>query len=122
MSTMMPSFGCAVVVWPVRAEHRVRSWLEVRARSLGDEGRSSNLVDSNMKILKDRIEVIRKKDILERKCRPCGWDYDSSYVTKHKKQHEYTKTIALICGTSSLSVLIGTSLLYIVSVIAHLNL
>ncbi|KAI3785226.1 hypothetical protein L1987_44341 [Smallanthus sonchifolius] len=121
MSTMIPSFTC-VVVQPRLQEHRVRSWLEIRAQSLGDQGRSSNLVDSSMKILKDRIEVIRTKERLERRSKPYGWDYDSNYISKHKKQPEYTNTPALICGTLSLSVLTGTALLHIFSVIAHLNL
>ncbi|KAI3726434.1 hypothetical protein L1987_66231 [Smallanthus sonchifolius] len=121
MSTMISSFTCAVVP-PLRPEHRVRSWLQIRAQSLGDKGRSRNLVDSSMKILKDRIEVIRTKERLERRSRPHGWDYDSNYISRHRKQPEYTKTLALICGTSSLSVLTGTALLYIFSVIAHLSL
>ncbi|KAK1433216.1 hypothetical protein QVD17_10125 [Tagetes erecta] len=126
MSTMMmPSLP--VLVRPLPDVQRVRPGLKlIRAHSLGDEGRWSNLVDSSsMKILKDRMEVIRAKERLERSSTPYGWDYDSNYTSKREKQYlgeQYMKTIGLCCGTSSLSILIGTTLLYIFSVIVHLNL
>ncbi|KAI3500175.1 hypothetical protein L1887_35992 [Cichorium endivia] len=118
MSTMIPSFTCVTVL----KKYRPHSRLMIRAQSLGEEGRSSNLVDSNMKILKDRIEVVRMKERLERNCRPNGWDYTSTYIHKPKKQPEHLQGIAQICGTTSLSVLVGTGLLFIFSVIAHVNL
>ncbi|CAH1421353.1 unnamed protein product [Lactuca virosa] len=118
MSTMIPSFTCVTVL----KKHKSCSQLEIRAQSLRDEGRSSNIVDSNMKILKDRIEAMRMKERLEMNCRPNGWDYTSSYIRKPKKQQEYLQTVALICGTTSLPVLIGTGLLCIFSVIARVNL
>ncbi|KAI3500173.1 hypothetical protein L1887_35990 [Cichorium endivia] len=117
MSTMIPSFTCVTVL----KNHRSHPRLQIRAQSLRDEGRSSNLVDSNMKILKDRIEAMRMRETLERNCRPYGWDYTSNYIRKPKKQAEYLQTVARICGTMSLPVLIGTGFLYIFSVIAHVN-
>ncbi|KAJ9562191.1 hypothetical protein OSB04_007351 [Centaurea solstitialis] len=149
MSTSL-SFLVYAPVLPRRQRKQKRcSELQIRAQSLRDEaltiiayrfllckplvscpltlfkyffitGRPSNLVDSNMEILKNRIEVMRTKERLERNCRPSGWDYTSSYIRKPKKQPEYPQ-IALICGTSSLSILVGTTLLCVFSVIAHLN-
>lgn len=65
---------------------------------------------------------MRMKERLEMNCRPNGWDYTSSYIRKPKKKQEYLQTVALICGTTSLPVLIGTGLLCIFSVIARVNL
>lgn len=100
----------------------VMCYLILLAYSLFYIGRSRNLVDSNMKLLKDRIEVMRTKERLERNCRPYGWDYASNYIHKPKRQHEYQQTIALICGAASLPILFGTFFLCIFSAIAHLNL
>lgn len=86
-------------------------------------GRSKNIVDSNMKLLKDRIEVMRAKERLERSHKSNGWDQASQYVYKRsKKQPEYLQTIALICGMSSFPILIGTLLLCIISIVAHLSI
>ncbi|KAI3726435.1 hypothetical protein L1987_66232 [Smallanthus sonchifolius] len=122
MLVSVPSFARATVL-PLHKEHKARACLHVRAQSLRDEGRSRNLVDSNMKLLKDRIEVMRAKESLKRNHRPDGWDYASKYIQKRpKKQPEYLQTIALICGTSSLSILIGTILLCMFSIIVHLKM
>ncbi|KAI7749023.1 hypothetical protein M8C21_009929 [Ambrosia artemisiifolia] len=123
MLASTPSFACATIL-PLQKEHKRYTRLHVRAQSLGDDqGRSSNLVDSNMKLLKERIEVMRAKERLERNHRPQGWDYTSNYIQKRpKKQPEYLQTIALICGTSSSSILLGTLLLCIFSFIAHLKI
>ncbi|KVH92436.1 uncharacterized protein LOC112515890 [Cynara cardunculus var. scolymus] len=118
MSTSVSPLAYAAVLPP---RQKVHLRLEIRAQSVRDEGRSSNLVDSSMKVLKDRIEVMRTKEILERNCRPYGWDGASSYIQKPKKQPEFPQTIALICGTSSLPILVGTALLCVISAIAHLN-
>ncbi|KAL8250020.1 hypothetical protein R6Q59_033713 [Mikania micrantha] len=121
MSALITSFACEV---GRLQEHRGRSWLKVRAHSLRDEeGRSDNIVDSNMKLLKERIEVLRAKERLEINHRSYGRDYTSKYIHKRpKKQTKYLQTIALICGTSSLPILFGTLLLSIFSIIVHLNI
>ncbi|KAI3785227.1 hypothetical protein L1987_44342 [Smallanthus sonchifolius] len=122
MLVSVPSLARATVL-PLHKEHKARARLHVRAQSLRDEGRLRNLVDSNMKLLKDRIEVMRAKERLERNHRPDGWDYESKYIQKRpRKQPEYLQTIALICGASSLSILIGTILLCIFSIIVHLKI
>ncbi|KAM0032414.1 hypothetical protein Hdeb2414_s0016g00474751 [Helianthus debilis subsp. tardiflorus] len=119
MST--PSSACAMVL-PLRKEHKACTRLYVKAQSLRDEGRSSNLVDSNIKLLKERIEVMRAKERLERSHIPYGWDYASKYIEKRpKKQPEFLQTIALMCGASSLSIFIGTLFLCIFSIVVHLQ-
>lgn len=63
------------------------------------------------------------KERLERNSRQQGWDYDMNYIRKSKRRRpEYPQTIALICATMSFPVLTGATLVYILSLIAHLNL
>ncbi|KAK1433217.1 hypothetical protein QVD17_10126 [Tagetes erecta] len=122
MLASTPSFG-RVTVLPLHKEHKAHARLDVRAQGLRDEGRSNNSVDSNMKLLKDRIEVMRAKERLERSHnKPCGWDQASQYVHKRpEKQPEYLQTLALVFGMSSLPIFIGTVLLCIISIIVHLK-
>ncbi|KAF5780279.1 hypothetical protein HanRHA438_Chr11g0483721 [Helianthus annuus] len=122
MSISIPSFVCAMIL-PLQKEHKMRSCLNIRAQSFKDEGRWSNLVDSNMKLLEYRIEVIRTKERLKRNHRPCEWDNTSEYLNQSPvKQPEYLQTIALICGLPSLTILIGTTLLFIFAIIVHLGI
>ncbi|KAL8231149.1 hypothetical protein R6Q57_000927 [Mikania cordata] len=138
-----PSFA---TILPLQKHHKSRTRLHVKAQSLRDKdihvcmfgydlfefievlislliGRSSNIVDSNMKLLKERIEVMRTKERLEINHRSNGWDYTSKYIHKNpKKQPQHLQTIALICGASSLSILSGTLLLCIFSIIVHLKM
>ncbi|KAL8250019.1 hypothetical protein R6Q59_033712 [Mikania micrantha] len=55
MLVPIPSFA---TVLPLQKHHKTCTRLHVKAQSLHDEGRSSNIVDSNMKLLKERIEFI----------------------------------------------------------------
>ncbi|KAL8257240.1 hypothetical protein R6Q59_029281 [Mikania micrantha] len=122
MQLLVPSFTC-VFGWSFRHDHRLHSRLKIRAQSLGDdEEGSSNLVDSNMKTLKDRIKVIRAKERLVTISRLYGRDYDSNYTSIKKKQDDGLKMVALICSTLSIPVLTGMALLYIFSVVTHLGL
>nr|XP_043618419.1 uncharacterized protein LOC122590147 [Erigeron canadensis] len=114
MSLRIPSFGCAVVIQH-RKEHRACPRLNIRAQGLRDEGRSSNDVDSNMKILKHRLEIMRTKERLEMSSRSYGWDCATRPTPKYEKQPKYRPT--------SLSVLMGSALLCAFSaIISHLNL
>ncbi|PWA99701.1 hypothetical protein CTI12_AA002290 [Artemisia annua] len=79
MSTTIPSFA-HVTTLSIHKVHRASTRLDIRAHGFRDEGRSSNHVDSSMKLLKDRIEVMRTKERLEKSCRPNGWDYDLNYL------------------------------------------
>lgn len=90
-------------------------------------GRSNNFVDSNMKLLKDRIEVIRTKERLERNYRPRVKDYTSKYINpcpeqQPEKESEYLQTLALICGTFSSPILVGVAFLCIFYVLVHLKI
>ncbi|KAI3777246.1 hypothetical protein L1987_47044 [Smallanthus sonchifolius] len=122
MSISIHSFAFSMIL-PLQKENKARSRLDIKAQSVQDEGRSSNLVDSNMKLFKDRIEVMRTKERLEQNHRPCGWVYMSKYINQRpKKQPEYLQTITLICGTYGASIIIGIGILCILSIIVHLKI
>ncbi|KAL8192126.1 hypothetical protein R6Q57_027988 [Mikania cordata] len=99
MLVSIQSLACATIS-PLQKKHDASKRLLVRAESLRDEGRSNNIVDSNMKLLKERIEVLGAKERLEINHRSYGQDYTSKYIHKRpKKQTQYLQTLALICGT-----------------------
>ncbi|XP_052197562.1 uncharacterized protein LOC127804678 [Diospyros lotus] len=100
--------------------------VQVRARSYGDDGRSSNMVDANLRILRERIEEVSIKERLE-SCyqRGHGWNYVPAYDCKPRRCAENSKlfelfglaigTFGLTIATASLclllvSLLIGSSL------------
>ncbi|RVW87731.1 hypothetical protein CK203_043935 [Vitis vinifera] len=61
MTYSLPAFS--VVIKP-SFKHSSHKRLQVRAQSYRDEGRSSNMVDANLRVLKERIDVVRMKERL----------------------------------------------------------
>ncbi|KAK9106197.1 hypothetical protein Scep_023041 [Stephania cephalantha] len=91
-------------------------------------GRSMNIVDANLSVLKERIEGVKMKERLER-CRSkeyYGWYYQTGYVDyKHKrdKKHvispELLNLVGLIGGSIGFPIVFGSLLLCIVSLAVH---
>ncbi|CAH1421332.1 unnamed protein product [Lactuca virosa] len=121
MSTLTPSFAYGTML-PPQKEHKVSSRLKISAQRSQFEGWSSNPVDLNMMVPNDRIKVMRTKKTLKGNHRPYGWDYASNYIHKPKKHPEYLQTILLIFGPMSFSILFGTTLICIFSLVVHLIL
>ncbi|XVF71513.1 hypothetical protein PTKIN_Ptkin12aG0043700 [Pterospermum kingtungense] len=100
--------------------------LQVRARSCRDEeGRSSNNVDANMGVLRERIELIKMKEKLEMSC-TCkyGWNYAQGYNYKLKGDLETSQLfelVSLVAANLGLTFFGGTLFLFLVSLFVHLN-
>ncbi|RDX62812.1 hypothetical protein CR513_58815, partial [Mucuna pruriens] len=91
-----------------------------------DEGRSTNMVDENLYVLKKRIEMVRVRERLERCC-TCqhGWNYVpvSNHKTKRdKEEFSLIEFTGLVCGTLALTCFGGTLLIFLVSMLVHLQL
>ncbi|KAL6324794.1 hypothetical protein AAG906_018321 [Vitis piasezkii] len=122
MTYSLPAFS--VVIKP-SFKHSSHKRLQVRAQSYRDEGRSSNMVDANLRVLKERIDVVRMKERLERCCRhEYGWNYASGNDCKLQKDTEFSDLfdlVGLVGGFVSLTIFSGTVGLCLASLLVHLN-
>ena len=88
-------------------------------------GRSSNNVDPNLGVLRERIEQIKLKDKLERCCRcKYGWNYAAGYNYKLKRELEISQLFELVsrvAATLGFTFFSGTLFLCLVSLFVHLN-
>ncbi|KAG6720444.1 hypothetical protein I3842_03G061800 [Carya illinoinensis] len=55
-------------------KHHARQAMQIRAQSFSNEGKSSNIVDANLTILREKIELLKTKERLERCCRFRLWE------------------------------------------------
>ncbi|XP_071912759.1 uncharacterized protein [Coffea arabica] len=113
--------------------------LQVRAQQgFGDEGRSKKHIDdANLRLLRDRMEVVRIKESLER-CfdvgddthyQHAGWNggYAPALADRYKHRNKMTQSddvlelLVIVCRTFGITVLSGTLCLCLVSVLVHLN-
>ncbi|KAI4346947.1 hypothetical protein L6164_007809 [Bauhinia variegata] len=127
MAASLPSFSnvnsrCSYPKWSNR-----RQVLKViKFQSFQEEGRSTNIVDANLNALKERIEMVKVKERLERCCR-CqhGWNYAPVYNHKLKRSSkELSKLVELsflVCGTIGFTCVSGTFLLCLVSLLVHMQ-
>lgn len=88
-------------------------------------GRSNNIVDANLGVLRGRIEEVRIKERLER-CYRCkyGWNYAPGYNYKLKKDinlSEFFELVGFIGVTFGVTCLSGTVILSLISIVVHLN-
>ncbi|KAK6151037.1 hypothetical protein DH2020_015969 [Rehmannia glutinosa] len=110
-----------------RKKSRFCKSLQVRAQSYKDEGRpNNNIVDSNLHLLREKIEDIKNKERLERCFRvEPGWNYaraEISYKAKReKKLVEFVQLVGMAGGTLGLTILGCTFFLCIISLVLHLN-
>lgn len=72
-------------------------------------GRSRNIVDSNLNVLREKIEVVKMKE----RCCKCenGWNYVDGYDYKLKREKDMWKffeLVGLVSGTLGFTCLSGT--------------
>ncbi|XAR71393.1 hypothetical protein NMG60_11028628 [Bertholletia excelsa] len=119
MASSLPSFLPAVM--PSR--NRPKPFLQVRAQSCRDEGRSNNFVDANLRVLRERIEELRTKERLERCYRSAiGWNYAPGYDYKRKsseRKSQLLELFGLACGTFGLTIGSCSLCLCLVSLLVH---
>ncbi|XVF20684.1 hypothetical protein REPUB_Repub12eG0023200 [Reevesia pubescens] len=121
MASSLPSFA---IISP-SFKHYTRQLLQVRAQSCRDGGRSSNRVDANLSVLRERIEQVKIKEKLERCCRcEYGWNYVAGYNYKVKRDREiseFFELVNLVGATLGFTCLTGTVFLCLLSIFVHLN-
>ncbi|CAK8542674.1 unnamed protein product [Lathyrus sativus] len=93
-----------------------------------EEGRSTDMVDGNLNVLKERIETVKVKERLERCCKSQhGWNYVPVSISDHQKDkrdrelRSLIELIGLVCGTIGFTSFLGTLFLCLVSLIVHLQ-
>ena len=83
------------------------------------------MVDSNLRVLRERIEQVQMKERLERCFRKeHGWNYAPGYNNKLKRDtqlSDFFGLMGLATGTVGLTLLSGTLGLYLVSLVVHLS-
>ncbi|GMY24284.1 hypothetical protein FCV25MIE_19526 [Fagus crenata] len=118
MASCLFSF-CVSIKPSLNKHNNTRQGVQIRSQSFSDEGRPSNNVDANLSVLREKIEVIKMKERLERCCK-CenGWNYVGGYDYKLKRNKEmshFFELVGLICGTLGFTFLTGTVCLCLVS-------
>ncbi|KAF5457488.1 hypothetical protein F2P56_021587 [Juglans regia] len=121
MASVLPSFHVSIKP-PLR--NYTRQAVHIRAQSFSDEGKSSNIVDANLSVLRDKVEMVKTKERLERCCK-CenGWNYVPGYDYELKRERERSQLfefVGLICGTLGFTCLSGIFCLCLVSFFVHL--
>ncbi|KAL3338588.1 hypothetical protein AABB24_027624, partial [Solanum stoloniferum] len=105
---------------------KLQNYQIIMSRSFrGHEGNSSySIVDSSLNTLRQRIDVLRKKDKLINTIykHENGWNYLREYHDKHKKHSLILELIELL-GLASTNIgfvfLSGYSCMFLVSLILH---
>ncbi|RVW17030.1 uncharacterized protein LOC104881607 [Vitis vinifera] len=102
-----------------------QKYSQVRSQSFMDEGKSANIVDANLRILRERIEEVKKKERLNTCSLQNGWTYQAGYDHKHKRAAILSESIQLIgtvSGALGLVFFSGSFLICLVSILVHLSL
>lgn len=127
MAASLPSFFSVKPRGSYLKGCNIRRGLQViKVQNYQDEGRSTNMVDANLNVLKERMEMVKVKERLERCCK-CqhGWNYDTvsnHYKIKRSKELcSLIEMIGLVCGTLGFTCFGGTLLLCLVSLLVHLQ-
>ncbi|KAL4018268.1 hypothetical protein IC575_021859 [Cucumis melo] len=92
-----------------------------------DQGRFNKMVDSNLGVLRERIEEVKTREKLER-CLSCkhnyGWNYVASYdykLQKDKQFSEFLQILFLITASLGFTFLSGTFSLCLLSFLLHFH-
>ncbi|CAA2958792.1 uncharacterized protein LOC111397708 [Olea europaea var. sylvestris] len=121
-SSSTTSFCSATLPYKKPRFHR---FLQVRSQSYGEEGKSRDIVDVNLCILRERIQEIRVKERLENCCvAKQGWNYAHAYNYKRKIDAQFSlflQIIGIVCGTFSLVLACCTLCLCLFSLLVHLH-
>lgn len=79
----------------------------------------ANIVDANLRILRERIEQVRKKESLIKRVE---WNYKHGYEHKYKKNcmiTESAEVIGLACGAIGLVFLLGSLIIFLLSLLIY---
>ncbi|KAF5940334.1 hypothetical protein HYC85_021501 [Camellia sinensis] len=107
---MTTSLPCLCSLTRPSYKPKLQKCLQVRSQSFNDEGNSENIVDGNMRVLRERKRDVRKKERLDMCWRvenenENGWKYKDEYNNKHKilKSHYgmLSESIMLVFGLVS---------------------
>lgn len=86
---------------------------------------SSNWVDANIGVLRERMEEVMKNEKLEKapqRMKTNGWKYNSRLVeheTQHKNGNEAIEVLVLVGGSLSIVFIFGSLLIFFVSFLVH---
>ncbi|CAJ1977439.1 unnamed protein product [Sphenostylis stenocarpa] len=82
--------------------HKPIRYPKIRCQRFSDNGKRANNVDANLRILRERIDQVRKR---ERLINTLGWNYKHGYDQKYKRDSmisESAEIIGLSCGAIGL--------------------
>ncbi|XP_039021750.1 uncharacterized protein LOC120153960 isoform X2 [Hibiscus syriacus] len=119
-SSLVPS-SCTIVS-PAFKQYNRQPFQVIRAQSCRD-GRSSNGVDANLRVLRERIEQVKMKEELQKRCRcEYGVGCNCNKLLKRDKQRlELFELLGLVGATIAFTCLTGSLLLCLVSLFVHFH-
>ncbi|XP_028119614.1 uncharacterized protein LOC114317116 [Camellia sinensis] len=127
---MTTSLPCLCSLTRPSYKPKLQKCLQVRSQSFNDEGNAENVVDGNMRALRERIRDVRKKERLDMCWRvenENGWKYKDEYNNKHKRLKsqygmlsESIMLLGLVSSAFGLAFFTGSICIFLVSFIVHL--
>ncbi|KAK4393576.1 hypothetical protein Sango_1828400 [Sesamum angolense] len=100
---------------------------QLRAQYYDGEGRSRNMVDENLRVLRERIEDVKNRERLERCCvAEPGWNYTpihKNYIEPKRDgiSRRFLQLVGTVGGTFGLTLLSCSFCLYAISLLLHSN-
>uniref|UniRef100_A0A6N2MXC5 Uncharacterized protein n=1 Tax=Salix viminalis TaxID=40686 RepID=A0A6N2MXC5_SALVM len=90
-----------------------------------EDGTSANIVDANLGILRGRVSEVKMKERLERWRRlKNGWNYETGYDRKYRRDGVLSKSLELMgfaSGALGFVFLSGSLCIWLVSLLVHLS-
>ncbi|KAL0450050.1 UNVERIFIED_CONTAM: hypothetical protein Slati_1561400 [Sesamum latifolium] len=100
---------------------------QLRTHYYDSEGRSRNMVDANLRVLRERIEDVKNRERLERCCvAEPGWNYTplhNNYIKPKRDgiSRRFLQIVGTVGGTFGLTLLSCSFCLYAVSLLLQPN-
>ncbi|KAJ6718848.1 hypothetical protein OIU79_006670 [Salix purpurea] len=98
---------------------------QVRCQGSPEDGTSANIVDANLGILRCRVSEVKMKEKLERWRRlKNGWNYETGYDHKYRRDGVLSKSLELMgfaSGALGFVFLSGSLCIWLVSLLVHLS-
>ncbi|GAB4828797.1 hypothetical protein Ancab_018458 [Ancistrocladus abbreviatus] len=129
-TSQLPSLSCLNrSLCSCRHKAVLINYSQVRCHGSPDQGqgKEASIVDKNLKVLKERIEEVRKKEELKLQRRTAGWSYQSieyDHSSKEGRNAALCETIELVSVVTGafLSVfLVGSFCIFFVSLVFSFN-
>ncbi|KAL2324186.1 hypothetical protein Fmac_023244 [Flemingia macrophylla] len=101
--------------------NKLLQYPKIRSQSFSDNGKPANIVDANLSVLRERIQQVRKKEMV---IETQGWNYKHSYDGKYKRDSvisESAEIIGLACGAFGLVFLIGSLSICLLSLFVYMR-